>query len=380
MDVETDSRNGTSADEAMSGAATWLRRRLRQVQGEADERMAKAVERTREETDERVRAEAAGGERAKLEGLLNHHAANSLRLEARLRTAEGARADLEHRCEEAERARVVAESRLREETDALRREAAELRAELERAADGGDGSSPDVVAVRMAAEERYAAALRLREEQLEREREEKAQVIERADQRLLEAREQVLGAIERVTEAEQCLVEEAQRVDAAAEERIAAATVAARQQAIHDAHALVRERESELEASLAAARTTAARSIAAAERRAKEAEERASSAERDAAQEAERVRRGAAEWLRRRMVAARDDDVPPVMSTASGADAVSLSTASAEELRGLGMSPTQARRVLRHRARHGFTSVDELDGLPGFPDEFLSDLKRSLEP
>ena len=51
----------------------------------------------------------------------------------------------------------------------------------------------------------------------------------------------------------------------------------------------------------------------------------------------------------------------------------------AAELRELNLSVTQTGRVLAYRDRvGGFSSVDELDRIPGFPTEFLGDLKRRL--
>jgi competence protein ComEA len=59
--------------------------------------------------------------------------------------------------------------------------------------------------------------------------------------------------------------------------------------------------------------------------------------------------------------------------------AVSLNTASFEQLRNAGLSVTQTGRVLAHRERAGgFTSVDELDEIPGFPQEFLDQVKPKL--
>jgi DNA uptake protein ComE-like DNA-binding protein len=61
---------------------------------------------------------------------------------------------------------------------------------------------------------------------------------------------------------------------------------------------------------------------------------------------------------------------------------VGLNQASFERLRELGLSITQANRLVRLRdARGGFSSMDELDELPGFPKDQLDDLKQcaSLE-
>jgi DNA uptake protein ComE-like DNA-binding protein len=60
--------------------------------------------------------------------------------------------------------------------------------------------------------------------------------------------------------------------------------------------------------------------------------------------------------------------------------AVSLAVADFDDLRGLGMSVTQAKRVLRHRDETGFTTTDDLDQVPGFPKAFLGELKQKLVP
>lgn len=68
---------------------------------------------------------------------------------------------------------------------------------------------------------------------------------------------------------------------------------------------------------------------------------------------------------------------PPPPMPASGP--VNLNDASFEELRNAGLSVTQTGRVLAHRERGGgFSSVDELDEIPGFPREFLDQVKPNL--
>jgi len=43
------------------------------------------------------------------------------------------------------------------------------------------------------------------------------------------------------------------------------------------------------------------------------------------------------------------------------------------------MSVTQATRVIAYRERqNGFRSVDDLDGVPGFPKAFLEDVKTNM--
>jgi DNA uptake protein ComE-like DNA-binding protein len=58
---------------------------------------------------------------------------------------------------------------------------------------------------------------------------------------------------------------------------------------------------------------------------------------------------------------------------------VDLNDATFEQLRGLGMSVTQATRVIAYRERQeGFTDIDDLDSVPGFPKAFLAELKDQL--
>ena len=60
---------------------------------------------------------------------------------------------------------------------------------------------------------------------------------------------------------------------------------------------------------------------------------------------------------------------------------ISLSSAEFDDLRGLGMSVTQAKRVLRYREqRGGFTDFDELERVPGFPREFLAEISDRVVP
>lgn len=58
---------------------------------------------------------------------------------------------------------------------------------------------------------------------------------------------------------------------------------------------------------------------------------------------------------------------------------VDLNEAGFDELRALDLSITQAKRLLAYRDRRGgFSAVDEIDDVPGFPDELLEQLKRRL--
>jgi len=50
-----------------------------------------------------------------------------------------------------------------------------------------------------------------------------------------------------------------------------------------------------------------------------------------------------------------------------------------EELRALELSTTQAKRLLAYRERRGgFDSIDEIDDVPGFPDQLREELKRRI--
>jgi len=58
---------------------------------------------------------------------------------------------------------------------------------------------------------------------------------------------------------------------------------------------------------------------------------------------------------------------------------VSLASATFDDLRALGLSVTQAKRVLNFRERlDGFDSVDDLNHVPGFPKSILSELKSQV--
>ncbi len=60
---------------------------------------------------------------------------------------------------------------------------------------------------------------------------------------------------------------------------------------------------------------------------------------------------------------------------------LSLSTASFEELRAVGLSVTQTQRVIEYReANDGFNSLDELDSVPGFERSLLVELKSRVAP
>ena len=77
----------------------------------------------------------------------------------------------------------------------------------------------------------------------------------------------------------------------------------------------------------------------------------------------------------------REPSPPPVSTSARpAADAVSLTSGTFEEYRGLGMSVTQSKRVIAYRERDGgYKTVDDLDRVPGFSKQLLAGLKRQLK-
>src|SRR5690606_8834002 len=69
----------------------------------------------------------------------------------------------------------------------------------------------------------------------------------------------------------------------------------------------------------------------------------------------------------------------PEAAEPAGEGRVNINTASYEDLRALGLSVTQTGRVLAYRERTGgFTSLDELDQIPGFPREQRQQLRERL--
>jgi DNA uptake protein ComE-like DNA-binding protein len=68
---------------------------------------------------------------------------------------------------------------------------------------------------------------------------------------------------------------------------------------------------------------------------------------------------------------------PPAPVAAPVGGTIDLNSVSFEQLRAENISVTQATRLLAHRERLGrFGSVDDLDEVPGFPQDVLEDLKR----
>ena len=69
----------------------------------------------------------------------------------------------------------------------------------------------------------------------------------------------------------------------------------------------------------------------------------------------------------------------PSKATGRRGDPLDVNKATVEEFRELGMSITQATRVIAYRERHdGFDSVDELDGVPGVSEKLMRELRDQL--
>ena len=288
---------------------------------------------------------------------------------------------------------------LEKDVERARQEADELRSELERSRELPKDWPPGDAG-------RLAKELRAREDELEQERLAKAELIERNDRRLKEIEAQAVSAAERVSDAERQLLEETERLSADAEARIAQKTEEAR-------------REIEEEAGQRAVES---------ERRALVAEEQLEAIQADTAKRSSEMRAAAADWLRGRADAlrqegeasareeierereprqevedrigeateragaaektARDSAISDTHEWTAGAlqeapteKKLSLSTASFEELRAVGLSVTQTQRVIEYReANDGFNSLDELDSVPGFERSLLVELKSRVAP
>ena len=288
---------------------------------------------------------------------------------------------------------------LEKDVERARQEADELRSELERSRELPKDWPPGDAG-------RLAKELRAREDELEQERLAKAELIERNDRRLKEIEAQAVSAAERVGDAERQLLEETERLSADAEARIAQKTEEARREIEEEAgqraveserRALVAEEQLEAIQADSAKRSSEMRAAAAdwlrgradalrqeGEARAREEIER----EREPRQEVEdRIgevteRPGAAEKT------ARDTAISDTHEWTAGAlqeapteKKLSISTASFEELRAVGLSVTQTQLVIEYRETNdGFDSLDELDSVPGFERSLLADLKSRVVP
>jgi competence ComEA-like helix-hairpin-helix protein len=71
-----------------------------------------------------------------------------------------------------------------------------------------------------------------------------------------------------------------------------------------------------------------------------------------------------------------EQPLPPASQASSGA--VSLATASVDDLRRIGMSTRQAKRVVRYRDERGLDSVEALRNVPGFSRSFVERIRQRI--
>ena len=77
--------------------------------------------------------------------------------------------------------------------------------------------------------------------------------------------------------------------------------------------------------------------------------------------------------------AKRTSTRPSLTDTAKVRAVVNLNDATFEQLRLLGMSVTQATRVIAYRERQdGFESIEDINSVPGLPNDLLAELKERL--
>jgi DNA uptake protein ComE-like DNA-binding protein len=126
------------------------------------------------------------------------------------------------------------------------------------------------------------------------------------------------------------------------------------------------EPETEEQPAVDQGRTDEKRAKRRAEKERRRAERARARAERKRAAQERRARR------------AERKEVPPEEAKPD-APMVDVNEATFEELRQLGLSVTQATRVVAYRQRRdGFDSVDDLDTIPGLPKSFLDEVKQRL--
>jgi competence ComEA-like helix-hairpin-helix protein len=115
-----------------------------------------------------------------------------------------------------------------------------------------------------------------------------------------------------------------------------------------------------------------------AEERAREAEERAEAAERAAASALEQgsIRRRSADFEEAAVPPPPAPSTPAPRSTGSLSGGLNLNSATFEELRDAELSVTQATRILAYRERFGgYSSIEDLEKVPGFPTDTVESLR-----
>jgi competence ComEA-like helix-hairpin-helix protein len=233
------------------------------------------------------------------------------------------------------------------------------------------------------------------EQDLERERKRAAKSLEEVQRRAEEA-----GARITVTDArapgteliaertEEQLEIEMRRLQAESDEKIEAALgkveAGTRARVQQEAERRLAEQQEEinaLRAQLDQERGLRDERIQEAERHAERAEAKAEAAEQDRLNAEAGAKAAAAEWVRgqTRAMQREVEEKGQSKQPAPSEGALDLNRATFEELRELGMSLTQATRVIAYREREGgFSSPDELARVPGISKKFLSRIGGQL--
>jgi hypothetical protein len=262
----------------------------------------------------------------------------------------------------------------------------------------------------LAAEERAIAEILALEEDLERADEEASSRIAELEGRLAEAEGRLAAERERFEREaagrEQAAEAERQRIEAELRDEIASLTAElesereARAEALADAERRIEAAEERaaknFDSELAREKTALEAELAATHRQLAAAHERLVAAGRRAAEiETSSRREREHEQRRRSRLLGSEREPAPHLEPAfvsprapdswlpeahSGAERLSLAAASFQDLRDLGMSVTQAKRVLRYRDERGISDPAELDQVPGFPKGFLTAVKERLTP
>jgi DNA uptake protein ComE-like DNA-binding protein len=344
---------------------------------EAATEAAEAAQRRLDEIAEQIEAagqRVEGAESQLADEKATHQDETEKRLEAELKRLE-AEADsrFDHRL-----AKVVTETETRMQEDAerrLREQEEILRAEAEERVRATTETVRDETA-RQTREELE----RLRAE-LEEERDSRGKLIEEAEQRALKrdaerSAEAQVAAARRGTAQAKKDADDAETDEQAAVERpkgrrgfsLGRLRPRRRRKAVEEADDAAVATEDEAE------RKPAGADDAGAEKAGKTGETKKESRAKAAQQR--KAKAGVAKTTSRGKSAAETAESKPKRSSDSPLD---VNEATFEQLRDLGMSVTQATRVIAYREREaGFDSVDDLDSVPGIPKPFGSELKDRL--
>jgi DNA uptake protein ComE-like DNA-binding protein len=361
---------GVESERGTDEAESRTREQLEETQ-RAEERIRIQAERRLREAERLQREAEARSERARIKSESQvKDAADRARRDVEAQDREAADRQI---AEEGERARREAEERARVEFDARVADEAQqasteaeasARASIERQIDREterlSTPEPQVSGYAGAEAGDLASELEATEGQLAAEREARDKAIEDAYRRLREIEVRATEAEKRAVGAERLArlkSEEAER-----ERRL---------REVLDSIGQAEERAREAERRAVAAELAAAKGISSeADEPPEQVEEPAPKRAESRDTKAEEAEPGPPSWL-----VGPDEE----MKEAGSGARISLNDVTFEQLRNMKMSVTQATRVLAFREREGgFTSLDQLDKVPGFPDNFLEEIKAKL--